>query len=134
MALSPLSAAALQLSPFSFVRAVTLVLATFWTIRGAVRIIGFAHNWETKLHGWGMSRRWMRRQMGVVVLRSTVLDPINLALSCVLLALWVGPSRGWFHMDEWRGAWSFAPAAAEEAPTPSEVGDPTEASAPAPGH
>lgn len=107
----------MDLTPYGFVRAVTIVLATFWTLRGAARTIGFARNWERRLYAWGLSRRWLRRQLARVVLRATVFDPVNVALACVLVALWVGPSRGWFRLEDWRGAWATAPP---EVNTPAE--------------
>ncbi|MEX1025012.1 MAG: hypothetical protein WD226_08035 [Planctomycetota bacterium] len=95
-----------ELSPYGFVRAVTLALATFWMVRGTLRTIGFARNWELRLYAWGLSRHWLRRQIAIVAVRATVLDPVNLALGFVLLALWIGPSRDWFRLETWRGVWA----------------------------
>lgn len=117
----------MRFSPYEFVRATTLLLAVFWTLRGLARTIGFARNWEHRLFGWGMSRRWLRLQIAKVAVRATVLDPVNLALAALLLALWVGPARGWFRLSEWRGALAPRPALVipedvppDVAPAPSE--------------
>lgn len=97
----------IDLEPFRFVRIVTIAVATYWTVRGVLRTVGFARNWERRLHGWGLSRRWMRKQVAVVALRSTILDPLNLALCVTLVFLWIGPDRGWFRLDDWRGVWQL---------------------------
>ena len=111
-----------DLSPYGFVRAVTLALATFWLVRGTLRTVGFARNWEARLYAWGLSRHWLRRQVAIVAVRATVLDPVNLALGLLLVALWVGPSRGWFRIDVWRGAW--APYLEQPLPALPDATDP----------
>lgn len=74
--------------PYTFVRAVTISLATLWTITGFVRLFRFGRRWEHRLGVIGLRRRWMARQITIVALRATVLDPVNLALLALLFALW----------------------------------------------
>ena len=74
--------------PYSFVRFITVGLATLWTILGFVRLFRFGHRWEKRLRTFGFSRRWFTRQVMIVAVRTTVLDPVNLALFCLLLGLW----------------------------------------------
>ena len=74
--------------PYLFVRAITLTLATVWTIGGLYRLVRFSRRWERRLRSIGLSRRWLVRKALVVVARATVLDPVNLALICTLLGLW----------------------------------------------
>ena len=76
------------LDPYDFVRFVTLVLATVWTVRGAVRSWRFLRRWERRLNEWGVEPSWLRRSVALSVARATVLDPINLALMLVLVGVW----------------------------------------------
>ncbi len=74
--------------PYWFIRAITLTLAAVWTVGGLIRLLRFTRRWERRLRTLGLSRRWLARQAAIVVARTFVLDPINLALICTLLALW----------------------------------------------
>ena len=74
--------------PYSFVRFITVSLATVWTIAGLVRLFRFGRRWEKRLRAVGFSSQWFTRQILLVAARATVLDPVNLALMCLLLGLW----------------------------------------------
>ncbi len=74
--------------PYSFVRFITVGLATVWTVAGFIRLFRFGHRWERRLRSLGFSRQWFTRQILIVAARATVLDPVNLALICFLLGLW----------------------------------------------
>jgi len=74
--------------PYWFVRIVTMSLATIWTTAGLVRLFRFGRRWEQRLRTFGFSQRWFTRQILIVAARTTVLDPVNLALLCLLLGLW----------------------------------------------
>ena len=76
------------LEPYSFVRAITMGLATIWTIAWFVRLFRFGKRWEQRLRTVGLDRRWLTHQILIVALRTTILDPVNLALLCLLLGLW----------------------------------------------
>jgi hypothetical protein len=74
--------------PYDFVRAVTIVLATLWTISGVQRALLFTDRWQEHLGPLGFSNAWLRRQVLRVALRATVLDPLNLALMLALVLSW----------------------------------------------
>ena len=74
--------------PYAFVRGLTIGLATLWTIFGLVRLYRFAARWRDRLVPLGLPDGWLRRQLFVFVLRSTVLDPVNLGLLLFLFACW----------------------------------------------
>jgi hypothetical protein len=76
------------IEPYAFVRAVTIALGATWTVIGTVRMLRFAWSWEQRLEPLGFDRSWSRRQAALVCLRTTVLDPLNLALLCLLAGLW----------------------------------------------
>jgi len=78
----------MNVEPYSFIRAVTLTLATFWTLRAGFRMVRFLDRWERRLAGAGMDRAWLRRQALVFSIRTTVADPLNLLLMLVLTAIW----------------------------------------------
>ena len=77
--------------PWSYWRTVTLLLAGLWSLSAAARLAWFHQRWERRLEEVGASRRWLRRQLLRVVLRVSVLDPVNLALLLLLAALWTAP-------------------------------------------
>jgi hypothetical protein len=79
------------IEPYAFVRGVTIALGATWTVTGLVRLVRFTASWEARLAPLGLERRWMRRQVAVACLRTTVLDPVNLGLMLVLAALWMAP-------------------------------------------
>jgi len=76
------------LDPFAFVRMVTLTLAAFWSGRAVLRTVRFLNRWSSRLESLGLPRPFLRRQALVVLLRASILDPLNLALLLVLIALW----------------------------------------------
>ena len=77
-----------MIDAYDFVRLVTFSLATVWTVRGAIRTVRFLRRWEERLDRWGVPRDFLRRAMLRVVARTTVLDPINLGLMCLLVGVW----------------------------------------------
>lgn len=77
-----------MIDPYLFVRIVTVSLAVIWTALGLLRAAQFIGRWEARFAEIGLSRRWLRRQVGITLLRATVLDPINLALMLGLVGLW----------------------------------------------
>lgn len=77
-----------MIEPYAFIRIVVLSLGTTWTVMMVVRIVRFAARWRRRLDVLGMDDRWWRRSMAIIALRTTVLDPWNLALLCLLFGLW----------------------------------------------
>ncbi len=77
-----------MIDPYDFVRLVTFALASVWTIRGAVRTYRFIRRWEARLDAWGLPKEWLRRAALKGVARTTVLDPVNLALILALFGVW----------------------------------------------
>lgn len=80
-----------MIEPYVFVRGVTLALGLTWTVTGLVRLLRFAASWEVRLAPLGLERAWLRRQVAIACVRTTVLDPLNLGLILLLLALWTAP-------------------------------------------
>ena len=80
-----------MIGPYTFIRTVTLALGVTWTLTGIVRIVDRARDWQRRLAPVGSAPGWWRKQVVVVCLRATVLDPLNLALLCALVALWTLP-------------------------------------------
>jgi hypothetical protein len=76
------------IDPYLFVRGVTFALGATWTVTGLVRAWRFTKDGRERLRWLAFEDRWFRRQVALLVLRATVLDPINLALLCLLLGLW----------------------------------------------
>ena len=74
--------------PYDYVRSITVGLATIWTAGGLLRLVRFTREWRDRLVQLGMSREWFNRQVGIMVLRTTLLDPINLALLLILFGIW----------------------------------------------
>ena len=78
-----------MIEPYVFVRAITLGLGLLWACFWIGRIVRFERRWReravTVLHV--DERRW-RRWIATIFLRATILDPINLTLMCVLVAIW----------------------------------------------
>lgn len=81
----------LVVEPYVFVRGVTMALGVWWTVMGLRRTLRVARAWRERLRFLGFEDRWWRGQVTRVVLRATVLDPLNLALLLLLLALWSLP-------------------------------------------
>ena len=77
--------------PWAYWRTVTIVLAASWFLSGVVRLVTFHRRWERRLAEFGASRRWLRLQLGKLVLRVVVLDPVNLALLLLIGTIWSVP-------------------------------------------
>ena len=77
-----------MIDPYDFVRLVTFALATVWSVRGLARTLRFVRRWETRLDVWGLPREWLRRCVLKTLVRTTVLDPVNLGLMLVLVGIW----------------------------------------------
>ena len=77
-----------MISPYAFIRIVTFGLATTWSVFAVLRMIRIAEEWKQELAPLGLEESWWRRQITIACLRATVLDPLNLALGCALIALW----------------------------------------------
>lgn len=76
------------LEPYLYVRAITLGLGALWGVQWFFRILRFARRWRGRLLMLGASERWLRNMLLVTVLRTTILDPVNLALMFLLTGLW----------------------------------------------
>ena len=77
---APEVATALPLAPHVFVRGLTAGLALFWTLRGAVRVVRGVLELDRLCARYGLPRGVVRRTACWVLLRATVLDPVNLGL------------------------------------------------------
>ena len=80
------------LDPYRFVRLVTITLGVSWTVAAGVRLVRMSRRWELRMQRYGIPRGWFRRQLLMVVARTTVLDPVNLGLLCILAGIW---TLGW---------------------------------------
>ena len=76
------------LEPYVYVRAITLALAGIWAVQWGFRLRRFTRRWKGRLISFGASEAWLRNLFLTTVLRTTILDPINLALMLLLLGLW----------------------------------------------
>ena len=79
-------------NPYRFVRFITITLGLLWTLAAAVRLVRMSRRWETRMNRYGVPRGWFRRQILMIVARTTVLDPVNLGLLCILVGIW---TLGW---------------------------------------
>jgi len=75
--------------PYTYVRVVTIGLGTVWTLGGIYRTYRFYCRWKNRLVPLGFEKSWLRLQVRTFVLRSTVLDPVNLSLMLVVLGVGV---------------------------------------------
>jgi hypothetical protein len=82
------------IGPYDFIRLVTVSLGLVWTTTALIRLLRNARDWKEKLAPLHLDERVWRRWIRIACLRATVLDPINLALLCLLVALWTLPARG----------------------------------------
>jgi len=82
------------IEPYAFVRFVTISLGTVWTVAGIARALRTAREWRVKLEPLALDDAWWRKELTIACLRATVLDPVNLALLCLLLGLWSHGLRG----------------------------------------
>lgn len=80
-----------MIEPYTFVRAVTMGLGATWGAMGIVRSVRTARSWRARMELLAVDERWWRRQIALAALRVTVLDPLNLALLCLLAGLWSLP-------------------------------------------
>ena len=79
------------LPPHLFVRGLTAGLAVFWSLRALVRGVRSVRVLNSLAERSGFSRGVVLRAAWKVLLRSTVLDPTNVFLGLLLLAIvWVG--------------------------------------------
>lgn len=77
-----------MIEPYAFIRLVTMSLGLTWTVLALVRVLRFARQWVDRLGFLGYEERWWRRRFALVCLRTTLLDPTNLSLICLLVGLW----------------------------------------------
>lgn len=77
-------------SPYYLMRAFTLALFGFWTIRGYWRLLKLLRRWERVAARLGVPRAYVRRQVALFALRITVFDPLNVVLLAIALLIW-GP-------------------------------------------
>ncbi|QDU69096.1 hypothetical protein [Engelhardtia mirabilis] len=74
--------------PYAFVRAVTLSLAAFWTLRGLRRGLVVLGQLGEHFEELGLPRGVLHRAALRIALRATVLDAVNLSLILVIVGLW----------------------------------------------
>ena len=79
--------------PYLYIRAITFGLGTLWGILGLLRLYRFVQTWTAHVAGLGFEREWIRRQVIQFTLRTTICDPINLALLFTLFGTWM--LRAW---------------------------------------
>ena len=72
---------ALALEPHVFVRGLTAGLAGFWTLRWLARTFRAVTELDRVAAHYGLSRGLVVRTVLRVLLRATILDPVNLALA-----------------------------------------------------
>ena len=77
------------LDPYTYVRFTTLGIGTLWTLMGIRRLLRFGDRWRERLLYIGLDEGWMKRQVLIFALRTTVLDPINLGLIMLLFGTWL---------------------------------------------
>ena len=76
------------IEPYVYVRTITIGLGTIWFIQGLFRLRRFMRLWKKRLIPLGIPADLLRKAVLVFVLRTTVLDPINLGLLLLLIGLW----------------------------------------------
>jgi hypothetical protein len=81
------------IGPYHFIRIVTVGLGVTWSAMALVRLKRSAREWKERLEPLDLDERCWRRWIAIACLRATVLDPTNLALLCLLIALWTLPLR-----------------------------------------
>lgn len=75
--------------PYTYVRSITIGLGTVWMIGGIYRTLRFYQRWRDRLIPLGFDEVWLRLQVRTFVLRTTVLDPLNLTLVLSLIGIWM---------------------------------------------
>jgi hypothetical protein len=76
----------LPLAPHTFVRGLTAGLALFWSARGALRIWRGVVELDRIAERFGLAKGLVRRVAWRVLLRSTILDPLNASLMAAIVA------------------------------------------------
>ena len=76
------------IEPYVYVRSITLGLGTVWTVLGLLRLHRALRRWEARLVPLGVPPEALFKALVVFTLRSTILDPINLALLLLLIGIW----------------------------------------------
>ena len=77
-----------MIDPYTFIRLVTVSLGIVWTGMALIRLLRSAKEWKERLYPLDVDEPSWRRWIAIACLRATVLDPVNLALLCTLIALW----------------------------------------------
>lgn len=80
-----------MIGPYDFIRLVTVSLGLVWTATALIRLVRNAREWKEKLEPLRLDESSWRRWIAIACLRATVLDPVNLALLCLLIGLWTLP-------------------------------------------
>ncbi len=78
------------IDPYYLMRAMTLAIFGFWSVRGYWRALVLAQRWTAIGVSFGIPAAFIRRRMLIFALRITVLDPVNLALLATAILIW-GP-------------------------------------------
>ncbi len=77
------------IDPYHYVRWTTLGMGTLWTGMGIRRLFLFGDRWRERMLYIGLKESWMKRQVLIFALRTTILDPINLGLILILMGTWM---------------------------------------------